>query len=446
MTIARVLLGGALAMVLTGAAAHREAHRDARRPSAAEDVFSFAVTYRGSLTCVRAAGRDEGCFDVVDRASLTYSDRGDHHAYAARVGQGWTIVRDGQPDAWWAAVGRPVLSPDGTRLAYPARDARGWHVVVDGVAGAAFTRLWNGSLRFDSTGRHVTYLTVGDSVRVVTDGRASPGWQHVAYLTTAADGRMAYAGRRGSAWHAVVDGTIGRAHSHIDTVVLARTADGAPSSAYSARDGRESRVYENGVAGPAFASTRRLAYSSKGVLHYVAVRRFEGQHREELWRAGRHVATFDAVMQLACAPDGPCGVVAGDHGHTVIVVEDVTIAVLEVESELALGAGGRTAYSFVDGETQVLFDEHGRHEVPNLVRGTLQYVHGGTAWAALVEDASAPEGYTAVLDGRPVDAAVQWREFVNPLEPSGISVTRAWVRRVMERAAGLTAPPAAAPR
>ncbi|MEM7682990.1 MAG: hypothetical protein AAF288_13635 [Planctomycetota bacterium] len=116
---------GRWALVIDGA---RVGVGSAVRPAAirwSPDASTWAVVVDNGSTMhlAHAFGRDEACEDIA-QASLTLSPVGGRIAYAARQGDRWFVVLDGEPGRAHDEIDPASLrfAPDGARLTYAARD------------------------------------------------------------------------------------------------------------------------------------------------------------------------------------------------------------------------------------------------------------------------------------------------------------------------------------
>jgi len=370
--------------------------------------------------------------------TLAFDSSGAHVVYAARVGDRWTVVRDGISGARWDGVGAPRLSRDGARLAYPALENGRWHVVVDGVAGDAFDAILAGTLKFDPTGRRVVYVASrGDSVQVVVDGVASPGWSGVGRLTFDGDGtHLAYAARREARWRVVVDDQPGPEHDEIGQVALGPVSptrgDGVDSVdfrppgrlAYAARDSGRWRVVAEGNASAPFDAVRALVHlpNDDGV---VFVARLDA--REGVVRGGRIERWHDAVEPPTFSPDGRWGYVARDGDSVSVIVDGAVAARAAWAADLTLGRAARQAYVTAEGDRMVVVDEQTRHVFDLVVTATLQFVADGTVWACLAGDRAKRELFV-VVNGVRVGRPFDWPEIVRRMhDGEGAAAVRAWV-------------------
>lgn len=410
---------------------------------------TVTVSSRGGRSCVVVATRRDACVDGMAVRTLAFDSSGAHVAYAARVGDRWTVVRDGISGARWDGVGAPRLSRDGARLAYPALENGRWRVVVDGVAGDAFDAILSGTLTFDPTGRRVVYAASrGDSVHVVVDGVTSPGWSGVGRLALDGEGaHVAYAARRGVRWRVIVDDQPGPEHDEIGQVVLGSAsvlrgdgADGADSRAamrlaYAARDSARWRVVAEGNPSEPFDAVRALVHPPNGEAIAFIARLGE---REGVVRGGRIEGWHDSVEPPAFSPDGRWGYVARDGDSVSVIVDGRVAARAPGITDLVFGRGGRQAYVTGEGERMVVVDEQTRHAFDLVVTGTLQFVGGGTVWACLAGDRVRRELFV-VVDGVRVGRPFDWSEIVRQMQDGdGAAAVRAWVVAEAERAIGTT--------
>jgi hypothetical protein len=134
------------------------------------------VRERNGQSCIRMGPRWEGCFDGVAIEALTFSEDGRHAAYPVRLGDRWTVVRDGRSASEWDGVASLSYSPDGLRLAYAAFDGSRWRAVVDGLPGAPYDFLIAGSMTWDTAGTRIAYAAGrAGRTHVVFDALEGPG-------------------------------------------------------------------------------------------------------------------------------------------------------------------------------------------------------------------------------------------------------------------------------
>jgi hypothetical protein len=122
--------------------------------------------------------------------------------YAARKGDKWFVVLDGQAGPEYDEIleGTPVFSSDGKRVAYGAGKGGKRFVVIDGQEGTMYDGIRN--LVFSPDGKHLAYgAGKGDKQLVVLDGQPVPDYDGVLISGSAfrPDGTVEYlAGKAGT--------------------------------------------------------------------------------------------------------------------------------------------------------------------------------------------------------------------------------------------------------
>jgi WD40-like Beta Propeller Repeat len=212
---------------------------------------------RGDRWHVVVDGEEGPAYDGLYGLPI-FSANGKHLVYQAVVGDKACVVVDGSAEDLHANIGRPVFSPDGTRLMYMVKD-EGVSMVVDGERGPKFDDLW-----FQADTAEIGY---GFSL----DNR------HFGYL--ACEGkRFLHAGK----WFAVVDGERGPQFDDVGPLLgddkAARARAGEPRFSpdgtqfgFPAQVGKQWSMVVNGVPGDGyhlvgygrFSATGRLAYWAK---------------------------------------------------------------------------------------------------------------------------------------------------------------------------------------
>lgn len=198
---------------------------------------------------------------VSDADDIVFSPGGQRVPYLAPRGRRKVVVVDGQEWPGEGEVGRPIFSPDGSRVAWLARkESEGWQVVVDGQAAPPGGHISH--LTFSPDGQHMAYVLthyMGDgyagSSTVVLDGDEqgpyepmrperhelvfSPDSRHLAYLAETLQERRPVAVLDGEEQALVPDRSRTLLFSPRSQLVYAATgqhqflvADGVPGPAY----------------------------------------------------------------------------------------------------------------------------------------------------------------------------------------------------------------------
>jgi hypothetical protein len=118
-------------------------------------------------------------FEFMGTGTLRFSPDGNHVAYAARIGQKWSVVVDGQAGATFDAIGKPgvIFSHDGQHMAYMARTGQTWSLVLDGQPGASCDDYRVDSVVFSSDDKHLAYdARSNQKWFVIMDGQPGPAY------------------------------------------------------------------------------------------------------------------------------------------------------------------------------------------------------------------------------------------------------------------------------
>lgn len=379
----------------------------------------------GGQTCLRITAAPEQCHDGIALDELVFSDSGGHLAYPARIGERWTVVRDGRPGLMWDGVASPVYSPNGARLAYAALDRSAWRVVVNDSAGEPFDSLFAHSITFDPTGRRLGYVARrGDSTHTVIDGTRSLGWEGLAQLTFSPDGtRVGYLARSARGVGLVVDGQAGLWHEGIGALALSSSSDRA---AYTAIDGGQWSVVEGMHRWGPYSAVRGLAFAPGGGPLVWIARDGTG---ERVFRDGIAGSAWDSVGAVVSSTDGArWGYVAYDNAGAAIVLDGAVMTRETWAANLVLSPdGSRVVYLSKRAGSSVVVDDRGVHPFDLLVDGTLLFLGNGETWACLAGDVRRRRLFVTVegiTERRPFD----WQENTRLIQrdPTGTAL-RAWV-------------------
>ena len=154
-------------------------------PDSARMAYSPSV---GRRRAVVVNEEEIGLYERVDDYSFVFSADGKHLAYKAGDAQSWFVVVDGKRGTSYAGVGRPVFTPDGSKVAHSACDRCGsgkgddsaMFVVVDGRRiGAAYADI-AAPIAFNADGRRMAFVAKrGAAQFVVVDEREEKAYAGV---------------------------------------------------------------------------------------------------------------------------------------------------------------------------------------------------------------------------------------------------------------------------
>ena len=183
---------------------------------------------KGEKWSVVTDGQQSGAYD--NARDLVFSADGRHLSYAAQRGGKWFAVIDGREGEEFDEVnilatnfGLSVFSPDGNRVAYSARKGGKWFMVADGQAGPAFD--WIRGPFFSSDSSHLLYFArTGEKESAVVDGHSAGEFDEVderdGYIFSPDGKRTAYRARRGDKQLVVADGKPGPEFYIVDEPVF----------------------------------------------------------------------------------------------------------------------------------------------------------------------------------------------------------------------------------
>jgi len=154
-------------------------------PDSARVVYSPSV---GRRRAVVVNDEELGLYERVDDYSFAFSPDGKRLAYKAGDATAWFIVVDGKRGRSYAGVGRPVFTPDGSKVAHTAcercgggpREEAAKFVVLDGQRiGAEYSHIAE-PIAFSADGRRMAYAAKrGPAQFVVVDGKEERGYAGV---------------------------------------------------------------------------------------------------------------------------------------------------------------------------------------------------------------------------------------------------------------------------
>lgn len=383
-----VLLGCGPALVWEGRTADR---RDFVR-----------VVEDGSGQRVVVAGRSGRRYGGVGIEELTFSSDGRHLAYPARVGEQWTVVRDGRELGRWSAVGELRFAPGGRRLVFSAERNGRWHVVEDEQSGPAFEAIFAGTLQWSADGNAFAYAgTRAGLAHVAWNRTLGPGFAGVARLTLGARGRrLLYAGRRDDGWHLVDGDRVGPAHEAM--VELALSPD-ERHVAYVASGGGRQGLVVDGVELPSYQGGRVswLSIDDRGRLTFAAIR----PDAACVVRHGVAQPVFDQVSKLV--DRGSHYAYVGQLGERAsLLVDGKVIATADaVEDLVAAPDGARFAALLRRGQRWSVLCDGREHAFDRAIAGSLAFGRDGRHFGVVAGEASSRRIFIAI-DGvgrRPLD-------------------------------------------
>jgi len=183
---------------------------------------------KGEAWFVVADGQQSGAYD--DARDVAFSADGKHLAYAAKRSGKWFAVIDGREGEEFDEVkisttdfGLFMFSPDGDRAAYSARKGGKWFMVADGQAGPPFD--WIRGPFFSSDSSHLLYFTrTAGKNSAVIDGHSAGEFDEIddrdGHIFSPDGKRTAYRARRGDKQLVVVDGQPGPEFYIVDAPVF----------------------------------------------------------------------------------------------------------------------------------------------------------------------------------------------------------------------------------
>jgi Tol biopolymer transport system component len=129
-------------------------------------------------------GKPGNEYDVIagDGESIVLSPDGKGYAYAAKKGDKWFVVKNGEegPPYDGIVVGTPLFSPDGKRFLYGANQGDKWFIVLDGKRGTETYDGFGQATQFSPDGKHYSFVASnGGKWFVVVDGTAGPEYSGI---------------------------------------------------------------------------------------------------------------------------------------------------------------------------------------------------------------------------------------------------------------------------
>ena len=331
--------------------------------------FAYVVR-RGSQAFVGADDREYGPYGNLSRQIEPFFSPDDRHlVFAVLVGDDVRLVVDGtELPGVRPAAGRPLFSPDGSRLAYVAarKDAgviREW-VILDGQAQTECDGIGEGTMVFSSDGRRFAYGRRNGSVwEYVLDDQASPPFKQFEPGVFSANGsRFAYPAFDGRMWLAVDSDRTGPPFERVSPIVfsgdssrMAYVGVEAKSKLHVVIDGTVGPAWHELWGSPAFsADGRRTAYLAQEVTGGLLGRR-------QTWRAvidGTPGRSFDEVAsEPHFSPDGRLAFSARSGRSWSMVVDDVPGSPFDTVGPPIWSTSGRLAHLVkTGGELAVVLD------------------------------------------------------------------------------------------
>ncbi|HCU36323.1 MAG TPA: hypothetical protein DGT21_13010 [Armatimonadetes bacterium] len=224
--------------------------------------FAYVVPgATGHTVCVD--GEFHQHFGEVDCHTITWSHDSKHLAYVTYAGARKRVIIDGQVQAEYERVGRPVFRPGSGELWYDARQAGTAIIVRDGQAVAKYDDV-QPFLAPPVDWRSSVFLNMS-TIRFSTDGT-----------------RVAYSASRAGQWFTVVDGVEGPPYAH---VTGGRFSPDAQRLAYwAALEGPAWVVVTDGRASQTWDGARITPVFSPDGLH-IAYGAHRGKLRQDQYRA-----------------------------------------------------------------------------------------------------------------------------------------------------------------
>ena len=435
---------------------------------------SVAIVAQAGAQWVELGGVARERWREVPMGELVFSADGCAMAHAARRGQSWHVVRDGQAGAPYDEVRGVQLDAHGDHLSYVARrgddwtvaldgrelgdfdeiDARGasftddgiafvarrgarWHVVDGEVVGPGFSAI--GAIAIAGDGSRISYVArEGKHARVVVDGRIGPRHDDATAPVLADDGsRSAYLARSAAGWAVVVDGESQAHHPVIDTPVF--SAD-ARHIAYAFRDGEGAVVQlDDETYGPyAAVAPKSVRFDPDGRHAYWICGLDDAAH---LCRDGVPGPAYERIELVTLAADrhGYVGVRGTSHE---LVIDGEIVERFAAVHDLAVVTGG-FAVAGERGGRGVVRGPGRSFDVDAIVAGTLVLSADGRHFGLMVVD-RARRRLSIRVDGlrdRPVDldelaAATQRASDRGEIHELPATVQRPWVAAELARVSG----------
>ena len=381
--------------------------------------------------CVEVELDTRRCFRGVALHQITFSPDSRHVAYPVEDGEGWRVVRDGEPGPVVEGVGELAFTPDGSTLVYAAEREGAWHMVVDDSFGRPFDSLAAGTLTFDLAGDAYAFVAyVGSAAVVVLDGAVLSRHDGVAQLRFApAGGRLGYLARDAGEVSLYVNGTPRVQDLGVQMFAFGPSGD----LAYGLWSAAGVRVVHGDRRFGPYSDVRALTFHpGDGTLAFVA----RDDTGERVVFDGEEGPAYSSVDPPAFSERGSrWGYVAWAEDRSVVVVDGEAIDERAAAGGLVFSRDGeRYAYVARSQTNDAVVDEGGLTPFDMVVDGTLHFTPSGV-WSCLAGDLRHRRLYVTVED-HPERRPFEWFDFAlatgaSPQEDSGSEALekalRAWV-------------------
>jgi hypothetical protein len=359
-------------------------------------------------------GKEVGAeFDEV--GNPIFSPDGLHLAYPAKQAKSWMMVVDGQSGPPYRELGPPRYSPDSARVSYNAKQGNKWLNVLDGKESALYDDVTNPTFTPDS--KHVYFVAAQkkqwfmtldqqDQEPAMASAGALLGFTPDAgepiYLLGLGPGKgwaVSLPNHQGPPMEIIsrpVFEPISGRFAYAGAIVERRPMRGQRAYGLVVIDGKPGPSFEGqnlggGLSGFLNAAAGVQQFIVTGIRPHLTAR-WHGVSSPILSPDGQHVAyairrddkdfvvlldgeagpTFeDIACAPAFAPDGRLAYAGIQNGQLVLIIDGSRV------SEYSWNANEKD----LDGCTDVLFTDDGRHSVFVTIQGGMFFEAGNTARA-----------------------------------------------------------------
>ncbi|HEV2033220.1 MAG TPA: hypothetical protein VGU71_03315 [Candidatus Dormibacteraeota bacterium] len=286
------------------------------------------IAPQGKAATVLLDGQPLGTYDEIRADSLVFSPDARRFSYGViRSKDQHFVVLDGQETGPYQRSANFMFSPDSNHHAYMAKSGGQWHVIRDGMPGPGFDNMYPPDFYFSSDSAHLGYLTSRGKQRILvvdTSERPVAGdqWLTASLALSGDSARAAVGVSRGKRAFIVVDATEYGPYDELLDAPVAFSPNGEHLAyavknggrAFVVRDGKPQQPYDSiGTSSESMiwsAVGDRLAYvGGRGPLTMIVV---DGEEWEPCM----------GVSRLAFSPDGQRLAVVQDLGKSRAVVID----------------------------------------------------------------------------------------------------------------------------